>query len=210
VDVQGPEVVRPYTEKFAVTFPVAVDRADLFGRAFGLRAIPVSFLVDEVGIIRLRGAGPKREFLAEIEQLLAEPVSQVRGTIPDTPAALPRHELEKRVIHDTKDWQARLALAHVYDEAGEIASALQELEAAATIRPEESAIHFLWGQILLRQDEKEAALAKLRQARDLDPENWRIRKQIWAIENPDKFYTGDSPDFGWQREELAREKRPAR
>ena len=28
------------------------DTADVFGAAFGLKAIPVSFLVDEVGIIR--------------------------------------------------------------------------------------------------------------------------------------------------------------
>ncbi len=49
-------------------------------------------------------------------------------------------------------------------------------------------------------------MSKLKQARDLDPENWRIHKQIWAIEHPDKFYSDKSPDFGWQREELAREK----
>jgi len=57
VDIQGPSVVRPYVEQFGVTFLVAVDRMDLFGQAFRLNAIPVSFLVDEVGIIRLRGGG---------------------------------------------------------------------------------------------------------------------------------------------------------
>jgi len=50
-------------------------------------------------------------------------------------------------------------------------------------------------------------LSKLKQARDLDPDNWRIRKQIWAIEHPDKFYTGKSPDFNWQSEQLKKEKK---
>jgi tetratricopeptide (TPR) repeat protein len=199
-------VVRPYAEKFQVTFPVAVDRADFFGRAFGLRAIPVSFLVDEIGIIRLRGGGPNPEFLAQIEQVLSEPLSAVRGKSPAGLAILPRRELEAKLAKDPNDWQARLALARLYDEGRDPAAALEQLEAAAISHPGESSIHFLSGEILLRLDKKEAALSKLRQARDLDPENWRIRKQIWAIENPDKFYTGDSPDFGWQREELAREK----
>ena len=37
----------------------------------------------------------------------------------------------------------------------------------------------------------------------LDPENWLIRKQYWAIKEPDKFYkTGDTPDYKWQKEQI--------
>ena len=43
-----------------------------------------------------------------------------------------------------------------------------------------------------------------RRGRDLDPGNYLIRKQIWAVENPDKFYNGDV-DYDWQREQTARE-----
>ena len=43
------------------------------------------------------------------------------------------------------------------------------------------------------------ALEELNLAFDLDPENWLIRKQRWAIENPDKFYNGDI-DTKWQRD----------
>lgn len=48
------------------------------------------------------------------------------------------------------------------------------------------------------------ALALWRRGRDLDPRNYLIRKQIWAVENPDKFYDGDV-DYDWQREQTARE-----
>ena len=43
-------------------------------------------------------------------------------------------------------------------------------------------------------------------SRSFDSKDKPSRKQIWAIEHPEKFYTGDSPDFVWQKEELAREK----
>ncbi len=87
VDVQGTAVVQPYTQKFGVTFPVAVDTADVFGQAFGLKAIPVTFLVDEVGIIRSQGGGPSPALLDQIESVLKERPVSVRAGPPQLPAA---------------------------------------------------------------------------------------------------------------------------
>jgi tetratricopeptide (TPR) repeat protein len=206
VDVQGPEVVQPYVEKSGVTYPVAVDASDIFGLAFGLKAIPVSFLVDEVGIVRLRGDGPSTGLLAQIEAILSEPQTSVRGQSPQLPSAATRPELEATLSAVPDDWRSRLALARILDAEGQTASALAQLEAAARLQPREAGIAFAWGLVLLHQGEKSAALAKLKEARDLDPDNWRIRKQIWAVEHPEKFYESDSPDYGWQREELQRDK----
>ncbi len=50
----------------------------------------------------------------------------------------------------------------------------------------------------------QGALAQLKAARSLDQDNWLIRKQIWALEHPDRFYNG-RVDFDWQREQLRRE-----
>ena len=47
------------------------------------------------------------------------------------------------------------------------------------------------------------ALARWRQGLDLNPGNYLIRKQIWAVENPERFYEGDV-DYDWQREQFAR------
>ncbi len=44
------------------------------------------------------------------------------------------------------------------------------------------------------------ALAHWRQGLELDPGNYLIRKQIWAVENPERFYKGDV-DYDWQREQ---------
>lgn len=197
----------PYVRKHGVTFPVAVDAADVLGRAFDLKAIPVAILVDEVGLVRLIGGGPSASVLNQIERILKEPVSNLRGKSPQLPAAASRADLERTVTADSSDWKSRLALARTYADASRPADAVLQLEAAAAIQPRESSIPFVWGLVLLGQGQKESALAKLKQARDFDPENWRIRKQIWALEHPDKFYTDESPDYGWQKEQLAAEKK---
>lgn len=209
MDVQGANVVRPYVQQAGATFPVFVDTADIFGHAFGLNAIPVTYLVDEAGIIRLRGGGPTPQLLEQVKAVLDEPLTRVRGVATALPAALPKADLEKSVAANTNDWRMRLALAQRLADEGRSEEALTACEAAAAIHEREADVYFTWGMILLKQNQKMAALAKLKQARDLAPQNWRIRKQIWALEHPEKFYDRASPDFNWQKEQLAREK-PAR
>jgi tetratricopeptide (TPR) repeat protein len=206
VDVQGSEAPRPYVKKFGVTFPVAVDPADVFGRAFGLKAIPESFFVDEVGIIRLHGGGPSAELQQKIAALLQEPITAVRSTMPRLASASAKVDLEKAVAAKPSDWKSRVALAGSLADEGKFADAVVQLESAAKLQPGNSDILFVWGQVIFHQGQRGPALEKLKQARDRDPDNWRIRKQIWALEHPDKFYASDSPDYGWQKEELAREK----
>ena len=48
-----------------------------------------------------------------------------------------------------------------------------------------------------------AAVSIWRRGLKLDPDNYVIRKQIWAVENPDRFYAGDI-DTVWQREQRAK------
>jgi len=200
-------VVRPYTTQFKVTFPVAVDQADLFGQAFGLKAIPVSYLVDEVGIIRLKGGGPSSEFLAQVEAVLKEPLTKVRGQSKPLPSAQSAETLLARLAKQPDDWQALLALAQVRDAEGAHQEALGLLKKAARLAPASADVQFTTGLVLLHQGHRAEGLKHLQAARDLDPNNWRIRKQIWAIENPDKFYEGRSPDYGWQNEQIARERK---
>ena len=207
MDVQGSEAVAPWVKKYGATFPVAVDSADVFGAAFGLKAIPVSFLVDEVGIIRLQGGGPSKELRAQIEEVLREPVSAVRGRTRESATALSLTELRARAAHAPNDATARLALAQALERAGDFAEALAECEAAAHAQPKDATIPFTHGLVLLHQGKTNDALVKLTQARDLDSGNWRIRKQIWALEHPEKFYGTNGIDWNWQKEQIVREKK---
>ena len=69
----------------------------------------------------------------------------------------------------------------------------------------ESAARFQLGLVLLEVGKKEEAIAEWRKALALDPKNWIIHKQIWAVEHPDKFYDGNV-DYGWQEAQLEAEK----
>ena len=62
--------------------------------------------------------------------------------------------------------------------------------------------HFTRGLALYRSGDVQEAIAEWRKGVELEPDNYIIRKQIWAVENPDKFYAGDV-DYDWQREQIA-------
>ena len=70
----------------------------------------------------------------------------------------------------------------------------------------EAAARFQLGLVLLEDGKKAEAMAEWRKALALDPKNWIIHKQIWAVEHPDKFYDGDV-DYGWQKTQLETDER---
>jgi hypothetical protein len=61
--------------------------------------------------------------------------------------------------------------------------------------------HFERGLALYQNGDDDGALATWREGIAIDPENWNMRKQLWAVENPDKFYSG-KVDYTWQREQV--------
>jgi tetratricopeptide (TPR) repeat protein len=60
------------------------------------------------------------------------------------------------------------------------------------------------GRVLLEGGRRDEAVAAWREALRLDPENFTIRKQIWSVEHPEKFYP--TIDFAWQGVQLAAER----
>ena len=58
------------------------------------------------------------------------------------------------------------------------------------------------GLALFKSGDVDGARAKWREASVLDPGNYVIHKQLWAIENPERFY-GERVDMAWQKEQLA-------
>ncbi len=63
---------------------------------------------------------------------------------------------------------------------------------------------FAKGAESFAEGDREAALSQWRDALGNDPGNYLIRKQIWAVENPDRFYP--KIDWDWQKEILAHER----
>lgn len=72
---------------------------------------------------------------------------------------------------------------------------------SVTVDHARSMRHFQEGLELYRAGRSSEAMAKWREGVRSSPENWIIRKQIWAVEHPDRFY-GRSVDYDWQREQV--------
>ena len=59
------------------------------------------------------------------------------------------------------------------------------------------------GMKLYGRGQVQEALAQWEKGVALEPDNYVIRKQIWAVEHPDRFYAGDV-DYDWQKEQLSK------
>jgi hypothetical protein len=73
-----------------------------------------------------------------------------------------------------------------------------------TAREQEADQHLQKAISHLDRGERDAALAELQQGTALDPDNWLIRKQGWAVENPQAFYEGEV-DYRWQKAQIESE-----
>lgn len=60
------------------------------------------------------------------------------------------------------------------------------------------------GRLLDETGRRDEAVGMWREALRLDPENFTVRKQIWAAEYPEKFFP--EIDFAWQQEQLETER----
>jgi hypothetical protein len=77
----------------------------------------------------------------------------------------------------------------------------QQAEDARGFESDEALAHFRRGLARYKAGDVETALREWRLGIALEPDNWIIRKQVWAIEHPERFYAGDV-DFDWQREQI--------
>ncbi len=107
---------------------------------------------------------------------------------------------------DEEEFQEQLTRWVVADEIPQewIAADRSDLPIALTPDEQEADARLQLAVVLLEKGDKNAALDELRLAFRLDPENWLIRKQMWALETPEAFYEGDV-DYDWQKEQMTRE-----
>ena len=201
VDVDR-ERVRPFAAD--LPFPTVVDSAGQLGRLFDFDVVPNGVFVDERGIIRFLHIGGfdihRPEVGPQVDALLATDFT----TGHDAPA-MRQETLEVEVLRVELAAQPLNSSLHVaLGEALMRESRLPEAEAAMRRATElddtDWAARFALGTVLYQQHQTAAALTNWRAALVLDPPNFTVRKQIWMIEQPEKFYP--TIDFDWQKEQL--------
>jgi hypothetical protein len=84
----------------------------------------------------------------------------------------------------------------------DVSALAQAAEQANGFESDEALAHFHRGLAAFQAGDAQTALEEWRLGVALEPDNWIIRKQVWAIENPERFYSGEV-DFTWQREQIA-------
>ena len=194
MDVQGVDVARPYVEKAGVTYTALIDENNILGELFGIGYVPLHYIIDEYGIYRMEeGNQQKIETFLNCEEVNMELV--VRAA--PAPSMYDVDRLETVVKKHPDNATAHLMLGDALVQQGKYEKGIAEYGKAAKLEPESAEGAFRIGRTLLRQDRKDEALIELKKAWKLDPKNWIIRKQIWAIENPEKFYEGNV-NYGWQ------------
>jgi tetratricopeptide (TPR) repeat protein len=94
-------------------------------------------------------------------------------------------------------------------QSGSIPPSWREMASPARPAPftydeREALARFELAVVLLERGEREEAIAELRRAVRLDPQNWLIRKQLWAVHTPEAFYSGPV-DYAWQKQQMEKE-----
>ncbi|MBM3216584.1 tetratricopeptide repeat protein [Candidatus Poribacteria bacterium] len=201
MDVQGAEAARPYVEAAGSTHPSLVDSANRLGALFGFIVVPNTFLIDEAGrfVAQARDREEVEKWAADASTGSVEP--EKPG--PDPSEAMRAYEALVRLApNDGRLWAE---LAESRRRSGESSAAMAAYERALELGAESASVHFGLGALLMAQGRKNEAVDHLRRALRLEPNNYVIRKQIWALEHPDRFYEGGI-DWDWQREQLERER----
>lgn len=71
-DPQGAAVTRPFQREMGFTFPILHDSEYRVGLAYGARTIPITFMVDRRGIVRLKIFGARDWDSPEARDLIHE------------------------------------------------------------------------------------------------------------------------------------------
>jgi hypothetical protein len=205
VDVD-PDRPRPYASD--KPFPTVVDSAGQIGRLFDFDVVPNGLFVDERGILRFIHIGGfdirRPEVGPQVDALLESDYSA--GVQP--PASLSQEVLEVELLQvelasDPNNASLHFALGDALLREARLAEAETMLRRAAELDPSDWSARFGLGTALYQQGRTAQALAAWRAALALDPPNFTVRKQIWMVEHPEKFYP--TIDFAWQKEQLERE-----
>jgi tetratricopeptide (TPR) repeat protein len=205
VDV-NPDRTRPYASD--KPFPTVVDSAGLLGRMFDFDVVPNGLFVDEQGVLRFIHIGGfdirRPEVGPQVDALLSTDFSKAA----QPPRLLSQEAADVEVLRvelvsDPNNAGLHFALGDALLRDGRLADAEAALRRAADLDVTDWSARFALGTAQYQQDRTEEALASWRAALALDPPNFTVRKQIWMVEHPEKFYP--TIDFGWQKEQLERE-----
>ena len=210
MDGQGTAVVKPFIEQARVEFPVVVDSVDCLWSLLGFDFIPNGYYIDERGVIRYLKVGgfDVRDSINRkiIEDLVSDKWAKHPIRIHEKPKMSFQkevNELKRQVKASTRGFEKRLRMCELLVKTDQYKKAMREYDAILAAQPKNTRALFARGAVALRLRKIQEALSFWRRAFSLEPNNWVIRKQLWALEYPERFYP--SIDHNWQNEQIRRD-----
>lgn len=202
-----PDGARDFTNQAGCTFPMAQDSRNLLNAILGVKTVTNAILLDEEGRLRwqhlhgFRLARPEMYAMAEravdgdLEEFVASPgvvqesleVEAIRAELADRP--------------DDPDYL--LMLGDALGREGSVDEAVSAYRRVLALRPTNPTAHYAIGSLLLGVGKKDEAIAAWRKGLEADPMNFTLRKQIWMVQFPDRFYP--EIDMRFQVEQIRKE-----
>ena len=203
VDV-NPERVHAYADPVSGTFPTVVDSAGVLGRLFDFDVVPNGIFLDAQGVIRFIHIGGfdvrRAEMAAQLDALLSADFARDAAPHLVEQDALEVELLRSEIAAHPDDAGLHFALGDVLLNEGRASEAEPLFARAAELNSTDWSAAFGLGTALYQQGKVEGALQWWKTARELDPPNFTVRKQIWMVEHPERFYP--TIDLDWQKEQL--------
>lgn len=204
LDLEGEEHVRDYAQ-FAGATNVAIDRHASLTRHLPMNDVGHWYYIDELGVLRAEGKHPDAEALAWIDLHLEEtPVVRSAPAAARTPR-LDLEALRARVAAEPKSAAAHLALLEALGPA-HAAERLTLTKALVERHPRVPSFAFRLAALRLDASDRSGALQVLDEARRRVPGAWYLRKQYWALSEPNRYYTGPI-DTAWEQAQRRQEEK---
>ncbi|MDJ0975603.1 MAG: tetratricopeptide repeat protein [Planctomycetota bacterium] len=201
VDIEGADRARSYVPP-EIADRVVLDRDGVLASIFGARDENRFALIDDLGLVRAVGENPDTVDLAWIDAHLLETPREATEEERRTPASPSLAELREAAAKNAKRVEAHVALARAL-EASDPAAAIASLRTAYERKPKSGvAVHL--ARVLLDTGNLPGAMKVLDEARRQNPGAMWLRRQYWALEQPDRFYSGPI-DTKWQAEQKKQE-----
>lgn len=202
-----PDRARAFNEEAGCEFAMAVDTRNLLHRVLGVKTVTNAFLLDERQVLRwqhLHGFRIVRpEMRAMAERVVAGDLEEILESSPVRQESLDVEVLRGELSTYPESVEYTFMLAEMLCQQGEAEEARQLYQRCIELDPADSTAYYALGSLLAADGDNARATEVWRRALDVDPMNFTVRKQIWRLEHPEKFYPDIDMEF--QVEQIKKE-----